>query len=169
MPGDARYVDQAAAAGLVLERESLHRWKPVIFTPKGNPAGVKSLADLARGKARFGLGDPKACAIGGLTRKLFEKQGIPWSEVEKRVTFFSLTVNELALQVQADSLDAVIVWDATARQFARYGEAVPIPDTENLVSTIDLAVLSFAEDKDLAGRLLRAAASPEGRAAFEGF
>ncbi len=169
MPGDARYVDQAAAAGLVAARETLHRWKPVIFVPRGNPAGVKTLEDLVRKKVRLGLGDPRACAIGKISRKIFAKAGIPWEKVRKRVTFFSLTVNELALQVQARSLDAVIVWDATARQFSRYGRAIPIPPPAGTASTIDLAVLSFSRRPALARELLRLAASPRGKAAFKRF
>ncbi len=169
MPGDARYVDQARKAGFVADRKSLHKWRLVIFVPKGNPAGVKDLEDLATEKVRLGLGDPRACAVGKAARRLFEKNGIPWEKVKKGVDFLSLTVNELALQVQAGSLDAVIVWDATARQFARWGETIAIPPEKNLVSTVDLAVLSFSKFPGLARKLLRAAASPEGKAAFEGF
>ncbi len=169
MPGDAYYVDQAAAAGFVRDRRRLHLWRPVIFVPRGNPAGVRSLADLARPGVRVGLGDPRACAIGKLTRKLIEKAGIPWKKIEKNTSFVSLTVNELALQVQARSLDAVIVWDATARQFSTYGKAIPIPPAQSLVSAVDIAALSCSRHPDLARRLLAIAASPEGKAAFKGF
>ena len=169
MPGDARYVDQAAAAGLVAARVTLHLWRPVIFVPKGNPAGVKALEDLVRGKVRLGLGNPRACAVGKLSKKIFAKAGIPWEKVKEKVTFFSLTVNELALQVQARALDAVIVWDATARQFSRFGSAIPIPPPAGTASTIDLAVLSFSKHPALARRLLRLAASPPGKASFKGF
>ncbi len=44
-----------------------------------------------------------------------------------------------------------------------------MPPEKNLVSTVDLAVLSFSKFPGLARKLLRAAASPEGKAAFEGF
>ena len=169
LPGDARYVDQAADDGLVLARRSLHRWRLAILVPKDNPAGIRRAEDLLSPKVRLGLGDPKACAVGKAARRLFRNLGIPWERVKKRVAFLSLTVNELGLQIQARSLDAVVVWDATARQFARYGRILPIEGEAAVTSTVDLAVLSCADDAGLARRLLEAAASPAGRAAFADF
>jgi molybdate transport system substrate-binding protein len=112
------------------------------------------------------LGDEKAVPIGRLSKTIFEKNGITWSEVEKNLKFKSLTVNELGLQIQAGSLDAVIVWDAVARYFAQYGDEVPIPAQQNVVSTVDAGVLRFARNRKLAEKFVEFMRSERGRAVF---
>jgi hypothetical protein len=45
-----------------------------------------------------------------------------------------MTVNELGMQIQADSLDAVIVWDAIAGYYSKHGTEVAIPPERNIIS-----------------------------------
>ncbi|MCK5350148.1 MAG: substrate-binding domain-containing protein, partial [Desulfobacula sp.] len=47
---------------------------PVIVVPKGNPGNIKSLSGLARKDVKIALGDPRACAIGKLSKKLLQKK-----------------------------------------------------------------------------------------------
>ena len=48
----------------------------VIAVPKGNPAKIATLGDLAKPGVRVALGQPQQCTIGVLTRKLLEEQGL---------------------------------------------------------------------------------------------
>ena len=68
------------------------------------------------------------------------------------------------MQIQARSLDAVIVWDAVARYYDRHGEEIPIPVEQNVISTVDIAVLTFAEDRDAAAEFVEFVTSDRGRA-----
>ena len=79
--------------------------------------------DLVKPEIKLGLGDEKACAIGRKCKAIFEKNNISWEDVEKNLKFQSMTVNELGIQIQAKSLDAVIVWDAVAGYYAEHGDA----------------------------------------------
>jgi molybdate transport system substrate-binding protein len=162
MPGDKYYVDQAAQEGLILSQRSVCYFVPTIFVQKGNPKNIRGLEDLLRPGLKVGFGDAKACAIGRTTEQIFAKNNIAWDLVEKNLKFQSLTVNELGLQIQAKSLDAVIVWDAIAQYYDEHGSAVPIPVEKNVISTVDIGVLKFTPNRELAEKFVEFAASPLG-------
>jgi len=167
LPGENYYVDLAAEQGLVLSRKTVCYFVPAILVQKGNPKRIARLADVLAPGVRLGLGDARSCAVGRLCPSIFEKHGIRWEEVEQKVAFQSATVNELAMQIQAGSLDAVIVWDATARQYARHGDLVPIPLSQNVISTVDIAVLKSAANPALAEAFVELVVSDAGRRIFE--
>jgi molybdate transport system substrate-binding protein len=166
MPGDQSYVDIAAEAGMIESTTTACYFVPAILVVKGNPKHITSIQDLTRKGTRLGLGDAKACAIGRQSKEIFAQNDIPWTEVEKNLVFQSLTVNELGMQIQTGSLDAVIVWDAIANQYLDHGELVNIPPEQNVISTVPVGVLSFSEHKNLARRFADFAASDQGRAIF---
>lgn len=166
MPGDKHYVQQAADEGMILSSKSVCYWVPTILVQKDNPKKIRHLEDLLRADIKLGLGDAKACAIGRKTKKIFAKNNIPWTDVEKNMVYQSLTVTELGMQIQSKALDAVIVWDATARYFAKYGDEVAIPVERNLISTIDIGVLSFTEQKQAAEKFVDFITSERGLKIF---
>ncbi len=166
MPGDQSYVEIAAEAGAIESSTVACYFVPAILVAKGNPKGIVSLQDLTREGIRLGLGDANACAIGRQSKKIFAKNNIPWAKVEKNLVFQSMTVNELGIQIQAGSLDAVIVWDAIGNQYLNYGEMVIIPPEQNVISTVPVAVLEFSRHKMLAGQFAEFVASDKGRSIF---
>jgi len=166
MPGDKHYVDQAAREDMILSQRSVCYFVPTILVQKGNPKNISGLEDLLKPGVKLGLGDEKACAIGRKVKKIFAKNNILWTEVEKNLKFQSLTVNELGMQIQAKALDAVIVWDAIAKYYRDYGDEVPIPAEQNVISTVDIGVLKFSQDRELAEKFVEFAASTRGRDIF---
>jgi len=167
MPGDKHYVEQAAQEGMILSQRSVCYFVPTIFVQKGNPKNIRRLQDLLRPGLKLGFGDSKACAIGRTTKQILAKNNIAWDEVEKNLKFQSLTVNELGMQIQAKSLDAVIVWDAMAQYYSDYGDQVPIAREKNVLSTVDVGVLKFTEHKELAEKFMDFLVSEQGRDIFE--
>ncbi|MHC4173954.1 MAG: substrate-binding domain-containing protein, partial [Planctomycetota bacterium] len=148
-------------------QRSVCYWVPTIVVQKGNPKNIRRLQDLLRPGLKLGLGDSKACAIGRTTKQILTKNNIAWDEVEKNLKFQSLTVNELGMQIQAKSLDAVIVWDAMARYYSDYGDQVPIARKENVLSTVDIGVLKFTEHRKLAEKFVDFLVSEQSRDIFE--
>ncbi|MEA3366656.1 MAG: substrate-binding domain-containing protein, partial [Planctomycetota bacterium] len=144
MPGAEFYVDKAIEKGWAVPQTKriVAYFVPVIFVRKGNPKGVYSLRDLSQEGLRVGFGDERACAVGEKTLDILEKNGIPLSEVQPNVIYKSGTVNELAVAIQMGSVDAVILWDANARQFARYGQIVSIPLGKNIPVWIPIVRLA---------------------------
>ncbi len=166
IPGDAYYLEQAAARDLVRARTTLCYFVPTILVAKGNPKGIRALPDLVAPGVKLGLGDADVCAVGKQSRLLLEKNGIPWEKVRAACTFQSKTVSELGLQIQVGALDAVIVWDAVARYYTRHGDEVPIPREQNVVSEVAAAVLAASVQRELAEKFIAFAASEQGRAIF---
>jgi len=167
MPGDKQYVEQAAQEGMILSQRPVCYFVPTILVQKGNEKGIHSLEDLLKPGVKLGLGDSNACAIGRKTRQIFTQNNIPWNEIEKNLKFQSQTVNELGMQIQARSLDAVIVWDAIARYYSKHGEEVPIPLERNVISTVNVGVLSFTKNRSLAEEFVEFTVSARGRGIFE--
>jgi len=167
MPGDKHYVEQARQEGMILSQRSVCYWVPTILVQKGNPKNIRRLQDLLQPGLKLGLGDSKACAIGRTTKQLLAKNNIAWDDIEKNLKFQSLTVNELGMQIQAKSLDAVIVWDAMARYYSDYGDQVPIAREKNVLSTVDVGVLKFTEHRKLAEKFVDFLVSEQSRVIFE--
>lgn len=154
LPGDVHYVEMAERKGLVAEKRTVCYFIPVILVQRGNPRGIETLEDLLRPEVELGLGDPEACAIGGKSSLLFEKNGIP--EESLNIVTRTATVNELGNYVALGSLDAAIVWDAVAGLYPARTEIVSIPRERNVISTV-------------AAGLLRSAARPESAREFAAF
>ena len=163
MPGDKHYVEQAIEEDMIDLHRSVCYFIPIILVQKDNPKNILGLRDLLEPGVKLGLGDAKTCAIGRKTKKIFARNNIAWAEVEKNLKFHSLTVNELGMQIQAKALDAVIVWDAIARYYSKYGDEVPIPVEQNVISTIDIGVLKFSKHKELAEEFVGFVASEQGQ------
>lgn len=164
LPGDRHYVEQARQAGLIAASQPVFYWVPVILVAQGNPKGIHALADLLREDIRVGAGDPQACAIGRTTKILLEKNGIAWADFEKNLKFQSQTVNELGMQIQAGSLDAVIVWDSIAQYYDDHGDLIAIPVEQNIVSSVDIGILTFSRNHTAAQAFIDFLLSPEGKA-----
>jgi len=164
MPGDVHYVNLAADQGLIRSQQDVCYFVPVIMVRKGNPKDIRNLKDLVRPGIKLGLGDPKACAIGRTASTIFEKSGIDESNLP--VAFRAVTVNELGNHVQLGTLDAAIVWDAVAAQFADDAETVAIPAEQNVISTVGVGVLKSSEHPQHASAFVDYLTSAEGRATF---
>ncbi|MHC4602953.1 MAG: substrate-binding domain-containing protein [Planctomycetota bacterium] len=167
MPGDKHYIEQAVREDMILSHRPLCYWVPTILVQKGNPKGIRGLEDLLGPGLKLGLGDPDACAIGRISRQIFARNNIAWDDIKKRVVYQSLTVNELGIQIQTESLDAVIVWDAIARYYSEYGDEIPIAPEKNVLSTVDVGVLKFTRHRELAEKFVDFAASERGREIFK--
>ena len=165
MPGDVHYVEQAESEGLIASYETACYFIPVILVQEGNPKNIQTLADLARSDVKLGLGDPKACAIGRKASRIFMKNNIDEDALD--VVFRSLTVAELGTNVTLGSLDAAIVWDATAAYFSADTEVVGIPPPDNVISTVPIAVLKSSQDRATAARFVEFVTSPAGQKIFE--
>jgi len=166
MPGDKHYVEQADQEDMILSHRSVCYWVPTILVQKGNPKNIHGLQDLLKPRLKLGLGDAKACAIGRTTQQILAKNNILWDDIEKNLAFQSLTVNELGMQIQAKALDAVIVWDAMARYYSEYGDQIPIAPEKNVISTVDIGILTFTKHRELAEKFVDFVASEQGRGIF---
>ena len=165
MPGDAFYVDQAIKKDVAIKntKNKVAYFVPVIFTQKDNPKNIRLLKDFERKNIRIGLGDERAAAIGKRTLKIFEKNKIPYDKIKKQVMVKTATVNELGIAIAAKTVDVVILWDVIARQFAKSGDIIPIPLSENIISEIPIVLLKSTADKSAAQKFINFCISEKGK------
>ncbi len=164
LPGDVGYVELAEAEGLVASKTPVAVFTPVIMVPKGNPAGITRLADLARPGVRLGLGNPEACQIGRLSARLWPKNDVDPAAVAANLVYASATVNELGVQIKTGHLDAAIVWQAVAAQYPDDAQVVPIPPAQNILSQVAVAVLTTSTHPEAAEAFVAFLTGPDGRA-----
>jgi molybdate transport system substrate-binding protein len=147
LAADESYTTQGREKGLISEVLSVATLTPVIAVKKGNPKGIKGLADLTREDVRLSLGDPKAAAIGQLSKTIFEEAGL-WDKIEEAIQnrgLFGATVNGLATDLSAGPIDASIIWSAVADQFEKV-EALPLDLGKQHTRLVTLGVLTAAKN-----------------------
>ncbi len=163
IPGDGFFLQQAADKGYIKRQATAAYYITVIGVRKGNPKGVKGLADLAREDLKVGLGDEKACSVGRASAEMLAKAGLA-GKVKPR--YVSGTVNELGNHLQLGTLDAAIIWDAVAKFYPKDVDAVPIEPEWREVLPVPAGVLTFTKHDALAGKFVDAISGDEGRAIF---
>jgi molybdate transport system substrate-binding protein len=171
MPGEEYYLKQAVDRGFITDyspsKDIAAHFITVIITPKGNPQGVKTIADFARPGLRVGLADPEAAAIGFWQEKTFKRAGI-WDQVKKNATMFAKCIPELGNATQLGAVDATIVWATTAVLYLKDIQIVPIEPRYRGLIRLPVAVLAFSKQPALARELKTFILSEEGRAIFHG-
>ena len=88
-----------------------------IVVKKGNPRGVKTLADLAQPNLKVGLCNAEQSTLGYMTRGMLKSSGLNDS-VRKNVVVETPTADLLVTQLRAGALDAAIVYRVSVQAAA---------------------------------------------------
>jgi molybdate transport system substrate-binding protein len=165
MPGEEQYADIAIEKGLAdaSTKQKVACFIPVILVRKGLSISVTGVKDLTRPGLRLGFGDERSAAVGQVTLSILKKNGIDPGEITKSVVYKSGTVDELGIAIKMGTIDATIVWDATARYYTNFGTIVEIPPENNVFSIIPIVVLKFSEHPDVAKKFVEFVTSDRGK------
>ncbi len=156
IPADDSYLTIARSKNLIAESIPLARMSPVLAVAKGNPKGIRSLADLLKPDVRLAQANPDATAVGKLVREALEKQG-KWAALKEHTLVFKPTVNDIANDLKLGSADAGFVWDATVLQYPEL-ERVGGVDFD-VVAQVPVSVLRSSASPTVALRFARFLAS----------
>jgi ABC-type molybdate transport system substrate-binding protein len=143
LAGDASFIDVARKGGLVDEAIPLAHLRPVVAVAKGNPKKIRSARDLIRKDVKAALANPDAASVGKQTQQAARKAGF-WTDLEKAVQargVFKPTVNEVANDLKIGTVDAGVIWDATARQYPELEVAAPLTADASFVMEVTVGVL----------------------------
>lgn len=165
MPGDASYIDKAGEKGFVDRSETIAYHIPVIIVPQGNPAGIESLADLAKPGVKVVWGDPEACSIGKQGNQILEKAGLK-DAVWANVIATTATVDQLNVYVSQRQADASLSWSDEKTEGI---QMIEIPLDQNLIQLVAIASTSFSKNMDTANAFVDFCASDEGKGIFESY
>jgi ABC-type molybdate transport system substrate-binding protein len=144
----------------------------VLVVQKGNPKGVKSVADLARPELRLGLGHPTNSALGAITDDLLKKLNLHEKVyVPNRVSpvVHADAGHMLVNQIRAGALDLIVVYRSnflSAPESEKYLDVVEM----NLPEAIAIQPYAVAKESDhryLMRRLLEAILSPPSEKHFQ--
>jgi molybdate transport system substrate-binding protein len=167
IPGEMHYLEKAQERGIAGETVRIAYLLPVVAVRKGNPKGVRDLADFSRPGIRVGLGDPQSVAIGLVGERWLSatlgENGLPG--VHANVTTRALNVNELGSQLALGAIDAAIVWNVTVSLFPDLESVVP-ENAREYRTLIAGSVLSMSKQPQLANEFLAFLTSDEGRGIF---
>lgn len=137
----------------------------VILTRKDNPAGITSLADLARPGLAVGLANAQQSALGALTARLLTSQGL-LDRVMPNVRVQTPTADLLVNQLRAGGLDAAVVYAANTSQVRDILAVVELPEPEALAIQ-PYAIGRNSDHVHLMERLLAKLRSDASRLRFE--
>ena len=165
MPGATLYIEKADEKGFIDYQQLIAYHMPVITVPKGNPANITCLEDLARPDVKLVWGDPDVAAIGKTGVKILEKNEI-YDEVWANVVATLPTMNEVMLQIAMGQADASINWWDTVKSVPEI-ECVQIPKEQNSIKIIPIGVTTFSKHQETAKTFVDFCASSEGKAIFE--
>jgi molybdate transport system substrate-binding protein len=137
----------------------------VLVTPAGNPAAVRSLADLARTDLLVGLCAPTV-PCGELAGRLLGGAGVTAAPDTEEPD-----VRSLLTKVAAGDLDAALVYETDARAAGAKVSRVDVPGAERHTTDYLIAVLADRRASGTARAFVEHVRGPEGQEALaaEGF
>jgi molybdate transport system substrate-binding protein len=167
MPGSDDYMEKAEAKQAVIPetRRIVAYLVPMICVQKGNPKGIKTLADLANPGVIVGLAEPGAVCLGDVSAEILENAGL-LAAVRKNIITYAKSCEQTQQLVQLGEVDAVIGWDAFASWAPDKIEVIPIPLRYGRPRNIPAAVSAFSQQREAAERFIEFLTSSEGKAIF---
>jgi molybdate transport system substrate-binding protein len=160
MPNMQKVVDAKATAGSPLAFASN---RLTIVVAKGNPKHVAGLPDLARADLKVALCGPEVPA------GKYARQALAKANVEVRSVSDEASVKALASKVELGEVDAGIVYVTDAASAKARLDAVPIPESQNLVATYPIAMLANSRAPAAAAQFVEYVRSPAGQAVLAQF
>ena len=171
IPGAQYYTRQGIQEGLLYENQTRNVTYhiPCILVQKGNPKNISSLDDLARPGIKVALGSVEQCAIGRLSKKMLEKQGLYKDIKANNLEVTTATVNELLTHVTIGTVDATIVWEDNVGTLMEQGkvDAIEIESSKNIIKAIPLSVTGCTKNPELAKEFMDFVCSEEGLRIWE--
>ncbi|HET7419392.1 MAG TPA: molybdate ABC transporter substrate-binding protein [Candidatus Dormibacteraeota bacterium] len=154
---DTAHMTAAQQAGLLAGGSQLFAHNRLeIAVAKGNPKGIRSLADLARPGLVVVLADP-AVPAGKYALQALAKAG-----VSVRPKSLELQVTAVLSKVALGEADAGIVYVSDVVTSGQV-DGIAIPDGQNVIADYPIAQLQSAEHKEAAKEFIDFVVSPDGQ------
>ncbi|HEU0337449.1 MAG TPA: molybdate ABC transporter substrate-binding protein [Gaiellaceae bacterium] len=159
-----RYTQELYADGLVRKPVAFATNSLVLIVPRRNPAGIRSVADLARrGKLRLVVAGP-AVPIGLYTREVLKRMGL--LRVLRKAVSLEPDVKGIVGKVALGEADAGFVYATDVAPVRDKVRAISIPARAQPTARYELAVAAEPLDLEAAQELVIAILGPDGRRAL---
>lgn len=122
---------------------------PAMIVPKGNPANIRSLEDLAKEGVKVGIGNPETVCLGLYGTEIFDKNNL-LEKVLPNVVVFAKSCEDTATLAVLKKVDVILGWDVFESWDPNEVEWIKIePDKIPRISYIAIAIPVFAKDRTL--------------------
>ncbi len=157
---DTTTMKRLTDAGLVEAPVTFATNRLEILVAPGNPKGITSLADLARSDLKVVLGDDTV-PVGKYSAQALQRAGVTVKPVSKEVD-----VKAAVAKVTSGEADASIVYVSDVEAAGTTGQAVIIPDTQNVTAEYPIAVLTATSHHPAAAAFIDAVVKGPGQTAL---
>jgi molybdate transport system substrate-binding protein len=130
----------------------------VLAVPKGNPKGIKGLADLTNAGAKVALCAPQV-PCGAAANKALATANVSITPVTQEQD-----VKAALSKVRLGEVDAALVYRTDAKAASSDVDAVEFPESANAVNAYPIVVLKDAPNESVAEAFVRYVLSDQGRA-----
>jgi molybdate transport system substrate-binding protein len=131
-----------------------------VATPPDNPAGVRSLADLAKPGVKIAVCQAQV-PCGAAAAALFAKNRLTVHPVT-----YEVDVKAVLTKVQLGEVDAGLVYQTDVHAAGSTVHGIPIPAADNVSTTYPIAALTSSPDKAAADAFVAFVLSPAGTSAL---
>lgn len=131
-----------------------------LIVPKGNPAHVRSLADLAKPGVKTILCDVSV-PCGSAAQALLAKTGVSVQPVS-----LEQDVKQVLSKIELDEADAGLVYVTDAKSAAGRVTTVPVPEARSVINDYPIVVLKDAPNRKAAAAFVDYVLGPAGTKAL---
>jgi len=159
------YAEMLEEKGLLEYYEVVGHIEPIIIVPRGNPAGIETMAELATRDLAVALPDARYATAGKLIEAAFEKKGL-LGRLRANVAMEARGHNEVALALVSGHVDAAMVWSFIATSYKDRVDMIRPPDADFPRKRVTLCLLTHARNRQAAEQFMKLATSEFGRQVF---
>ncbi|NOZ22513.1 MAG: molybdate ABC transporter substrate-binding protein [Planctomycetes bacterium] len=167
-PGSTDFMEKARKLALIVPEteKTLLYLLPAINVQRGNPKGIKSLADLAKPGMRVAVANPRSVCVGLYAVEILEGASLG-EKVRANIVTYPESCAATCRTVALKQVDAVLGWRVFQHWSPRNVESLLIdPKFVPRVCSVPIAVSRFSRNRDLAEKFVSFAASERGKAVF---
>lgn len=168
LPGSPDYIIKAKRKKLIYPYpvEKIAYLVSAIIVPKGNPAGIRRLSDLAKPGVKVGIGNPEAVCLGLYAIELLEKNNL-LEEVMKNVVTYGGSCSWTANLVALGSVDAIIGWRVFHFWNPKKMEYIRLlPEEVPRISYIPVSIPVYAKERKESERFINFILSEKGKSIY---
>lgn len=167
-PGSAKFVTENRKNGLLLDHVLVGYNRLALIVPKHNPKHLSAdLKQLTNPELSVVISSPEASAVGRATVDILQKLGIE-NDVFENVTYFTTDSHRIYDAIRSGHADVAVNWFATSKwpETAEQMDALIIDEQIAPKRKLELHLLKFSEQPELALKFIRYASSKRGLLTF---
>lgn len=171
LPGEPIFRIKHQPEGLLGEYQVLGMNKMALVVRKGNPKKVKSdMKELLRKDLAVVLGSSESGSVGVEAQRILTKAGM-FTKVSAKAVQLLPDSRSIMAAMRRGEADVSMTWRATGffPDNAPYVEIIDLPSTIAPPQELQLTLLTFSKNKEIARKFMTFAAGPQGQAIFRSY